>query len=168
MLVINTIMKELEQYYVPVPNISETSLQEANVVISKLENNKHRVLALLLCSIDETSFFERQLSSSKADYSSSLDELLTMDDEVRNQKSKELRESVARYRLRNKLKEVEKAKQELISAKSINDILREFHKSLISKVESVSRQITVVNMMIEVDELRKTNDSGKNIRIPRD
>lgn len=144
-------------------------LTGVNAKIAQVQGQKDRVSALLLEAIKNRSLAQILHDTSKGAYERRLYELLVTDADVMAQKTEKLRESMANTRISDLLMKTTYAEIDLVKADAYYKGLYQMYENLESANSNLSRQISVLQMGLEVGEIRReelgTLVHGKTLKI---
>lgn len=147
----------------------EKGLAGVNSKISQLQGQKDRVSQFLMEAIRNKAEAQILHDTYKGEYERKMYELLVTDADVQAQKTEKLRESMANTKISAVLLKVAMAEIDLVKADSHYKGLYQMYENLESANANLSRQISVLQMSMEVGEINRGEVSslftGKHIKI---
>lgn len=161
--------KELQQIKIQLdPDPVQQGLASLNKKIAEIQAEKERVGALLVEALKNKSEANILLDAKKGDHARQLDTLLATDEEVKQQKSSELRKATANVRLKDLLTDLAYAELESQKADIYHKCVQQMYSHLESANTNLSRQISVIQMGIQLGEISREAASslfGRDVHI---
>ena len=119
-----------------------------------------RCTSIFMETIKYKTHYEKRLDDAKSNYNSKIKELLVSDEEVKSQKSSELREASAEQKSGDLTIKFKKARQSFIVIEGffqeITNKLRDLYKTL----EAIDAQDKSIKTMIFIGEIKQKNSGG--------
>lgn len=135
-------------------------LTSINKKISEIQAQKDRVSAILLEAIKNKTEATLLAEASKHEYDQKLNELLATDVEVQNQKSEKNRNAVANTKIPELVLKVHYAERDLAVAEAYYKCVQQIYTNLESVNSNLSRQISVIQMGLQVGDIDKEDLKG--------
>jgi hypothetical protein len=132
-----------------------SGLAGINKKIAELQGQKDRVNALFIEAITNRTQAEILSSSKENEYDRGLDRLLSSDIDVMNQKSEKLRVSTANTKMPELVLQVHYSKKDYEQADAYYKCVSQVYSNLESANVNLSRQISVIQMSLQVGEISK-------------
>jgi len=132
-------------------------LASINKKIAQLQGQKDRVGKLLLEAIKNKTEAQLILDANKSAYERELDKLLATDVEVQNQKNEKSRTAVANTKVSEHVLQTHYAENDFTTADAYYKCVQQIYTNLESVNSNLSRQISVVQMGMQIGEVTRTD-----------
>ena len=147
-------------------------------LLATIQQNKDYLTTLLVESIGNKAEADVSLKDADFIYSRGLDILLATDKNVQSQKTVEMRKAVANNQLTKEMLNQHHAKMDYVQADAYYKSVYQIFNLVESAKESLSRQISVIQMGIGIGEISredlgsffpksKSNDTGKTVTLEK-
>lgn len=130
-----------------------------NAKIAEVHALKERVSAILSEAISNVSERERTHQESKIYYQAKFDAILNNDKSIRELKSEGLRTAACNAQLSDEFAKVNATKMDLDDAESFQRLVQTKYNLLDSANTNISRQISVIQLQVDVGEINRTEAS---------
>lgn len=143
-------------------------LGSINKKIAEIQGEKERVGALLIEAIKNKSEANIVYDAKKGDHGRQLDALLAGDEEVKMQKSSELRKATANVKLKDLVTDLAYTELDAQKADVYYKCTQQMYSHLDSANMNLSRQISVIQMGIQLGEVSKevaSNLFGREVKV---
>jgi len=158
-------LSELSQMSVPLDSDPVSlGLSALNEKISGIQAKKDSISNYLLRAIGNKTAYEVEYKTAKDDHEIHLDNLMSTDSNVRSEKSDLSRRAAANVMLKEKVMDVHVKLLELTRAENYLKCVYHIYNNLCSAQENLSRQISVIQMSLNIGEIHR--EDLKNV-LPR-
>jgi dTDP-4-amino-4,6-dideoxygalactose transaminase len=130
-------------------------LASINRKIAEIQAQKERIGALYVEAIKNKSEAEILLEAKKGEHGRQLDELLFTDEDVKSQKSAELRKAAANVKTKDLVVAMAYAELDQQKADTYYKCVQQVYGHLESANANLSRQISVIQMGVQLGEISK-------------
>lgn len=137
-----------------------TGLQSLTKKLAEVQDLRNRVGKAFAEAIQNTSEHEIVKSTLKAQLEAEMAKAMMTDDFVKGQKSKELREAAAQTKMPELVLQLHYKEVELVRAEAYEKYVKQIHDTLEAGNNNLSRQISVVQMSIQIGEIDASQLSG--------
>lgn len=135
-------------------------LSPINAKIAELQAQKDRVNTLFLEAIKNRHEAQSIVDEVQFNYDNKLETLLATNAEVQGQKSEALRKAVANTKIVQEVLDLHHAQQDLSDADSYFKQIQQSYSHLEGVNSSLSRQISVIQMSLQVGEINREELNG--------
>ena len=145
-----------------------SGLASINKKIAELQGWKDRVSALLIEAIKNKTEAQLLSESKKFEYDQQQNVLFATDPEVQNQKNEKSRTAVASTKMAEQVLQTHYAEKDLLAADAYYKCVQQVYMNLEGANSNLSRQISVVQMSLQVGELNREvvgDLFGKTMRV---
>lgn len=132
-----------------------TGLSLVNGKIAEIHAHKERVGHILSQAIENERAVSRVLNEAKLEHEIKLNQILATDEKVRSQKSQDMRVVAANALIPEEYLKVRRLEIEAADADSFHKIVQAKYNHLEGTNSSVSRQITVIQLQLEIGEIER-------------
>ena len=146
---INSIRLELDS------DPATTGLSLVNGKIAEIHAHKERVGHILSQAIENKRAVDRELGEARLEYDVKLHKILATDENVRGQKSENMRTVAANALIPEEYLRLRRLEIEEADAESFHKIIQAKYNHLEGTNSSVSRQITVIQLQLEIGEIER-------------
>jgi hypothetical protein len=141
-----------------------------NGKIAEINAQKERVGSILMDTLSNVQERKRHFEEAKLAYDLKYERILSTDESVRNLKSEALRSAATNAQISDDFLIMRKAEMDLGDAEAFQKIVQHKYNLLESANSNVSRQITVVQLQLEIGEVQRRGSytppgSGRIIRV---
>ena len=146
-------------------------LSGVNRKIAEVQSKKDLVNNLLIEAIQNKTEAQIMLDAKKNEHSRQLETLLLTDSEVQGQKTEKLRQAAANVKMPELVLGVFYAERDYVRADAYYKCVHQMYTNLESVNSNISRQISVIQMGLQIGEVRRGEFSdllGKKIGIKGD
>jgi hypothetical protein len=157
-------IKEIKIHLDPDP--VSIGLASLNAKISETQAQKDNVNSMFVEAIHNRAEAKIVFESRNTELEMQINSLLATDNDVKAQKTGELRSALASTKCADLELKKHHAELDFIRADSYCNIAQQVYKNIESAFESLSRQITVIQMGVELGEIRR-DDLGTNKYTPQ-
>lgn len=126
-----------------------------NKRIAEIQTKKDQVGQLLVEAIKNKAEASILLDAKKGDHSRQLDGLLASDEEVKVQKTAELRKATANVKLKDLVTDLAYTELDAQKADVYHKCIQQIYSQLESANTNLSRQISIIEMGIQIGEVKK-------------
>lgn len=123
--------------------------------IAQIQGNKDRVSALFVEAINNRSQAQIMLNEAKADYDQKLHNLLATDEDVQRQKNMAAQKAMADTKISQEVLQAHWAEKAFEEADAYYKCVQHIYGNLESANGNLSRQISVVQMAIDMKEIER-------------
>ncbi len=142
------------------PDPVQKGLVSINKKSAEIQGEKEKGGALLIEAIKNKSEANIHLDAKKGDHSRQLDGLLAGDEEVKAQKSAELRKATANVKLKDLVTDLAYTELDAQKADVYHKCVQQVYSQLDSANMNLSRQMSVIEMEIKIQEISKKAPSS--------
>ena len=138
------------------------------VKLAEVQEGKNRISQMFLDSIKNLDECEKSYDIANFVYERELEEILRSRRDIMELKSEKLRTSAANAELTTQLNNLLTAEQHLNRAKNYHKSVKIVHDNLESTNANISRQLTVIEDMMEIGEIaivHNVGEEGKQIKL---
>lgn len=140
------------------PDPIANGIGSINKKISELQLYKDRLSYLITEALHNCNTSEVLFETIKGEYDRELEILLATDSQVAAQKSAEMRNATAKQRIPEKVLRVHHAEIDLLKSQGYLNVLKNIHGNLESCNSNLSRQITVLQLSLSVNEIQRSSN----------
>ncbi len=135
------------------PDPVKEGLQSINKKIAQVQGEKERTSALLIEAIKNRAEASILYDAKKGEHQRNLDVLLSSDEEVKGQKSAELRKATANVKLQQIVLDMAHTELDYQKADAYYKCVQQMYSHLESANMNISRQISVIQMGVQLREI---------------
>ena len=146
------------------PDPLSTGLPSINRKIAELQSQRERVNAMLIEAIKNKSEANILFDAKKGDHGRQLENLLATDQDVKVQKSSELRKATANVKLKDLVIDMAYSELEAQKADAYYKCVQQMYGHLESANMNLSRQISVIQMGVQIREIDVKTTEGSQGR----
>lgn len=156
----STLRRELADIHIDLdPDPAATGVGQLNAKIAEVHALKDRVATILVEAIANVSERDRTYNEAKIIYEAKFDAILNNDASVQNLKSEGLRRAACNAKLPDEFARVNATQIDLADAESFQKIVQAKYNLLDSANTNISRQISVIQLQVDVGEINRPGTS---------